>query len=133
MGSKTPSQELDIGIVLEVISVTFLCDASSFPRTSNDCIKLKIYEVWWKFHKITLKIRFFKNQLFLHISHTFLLLCAKFDPDPILVKTDINFNLRLRERSVHIQVFRLDYKGQTGHTVPIYFLDTDFEEYFKDD
>ena len=57
----------------------------------------------------------------------------KFDPDPILVKTDINFNLRLRERSVHIQVFRLDYKGQTGHTVPIYFLDTDFEENFHDD
>ena len=57
----------------------------------------------------------------------------KFDPDPILVKTDINFNLRLRERSVHIQVFRLDYKGQTGHIVPIYFLDTDFEENFHDD
>ena len=57
----------------------------------------------------------------------------KFDPHPILVKTDISFTLKLRRREVHIQVYRLDYSGQTGHVVPIYFLDTDFEENFYDD
>ena len=29
--------------ILEVISVTFLCEASSFPHTSNAWLKLKIY------------------------------------------------------------------------------------------
>ena len=57
----------------------------------------------------------------------------KFDPYPILVKTDICFTLRLRKREVHIQVYKLDYSGQTGHKIPIYFLDTDFEENFYDD
>ena len=57
----------------------------------------------------------------------------KFDPHPLLKKLDIKFTLRLRNRDVWIQVYRFDYLGKEGHSVPIYFLDTDCEENFKDD
>ena len=57
----------------------------------------------------------------------------KFDPHPLLKKLDIKFTLRLRNRDVWIQVYQFDYLGKEGHSVPIYFLDTDCEENFKDD
>ena len=57
----------------------------------------------------------------------------KFDPHPLLRKLDIKFTLRLRNRDVWIQVYQFDYLGKEGHSVPIYFLDTDCEENFKDD
>ena len=57
----------------------------------------------------------------------------KFDPHPLLKKLDIKFTLRLRNRDVWIQVYQFDYIGKEGHSVPIYFLDTDCEENFKDD
>lgn len=51
----------------------------------------------------------------------------KFDPEPLLRKLDFTFPLHLRGRDVQIEVFRLDYKGLNGHTVPIYFMDSDLE------
>ena len=57
----------------------------------------------------------------------------RFDPYPLLKKLDVKFTLRLRARDVWIQVFRFDYVGHGGHSVPIYFLDTDVEENIKDD
>lgn len=57
----------------------------------------------------------------------------RFDPYPLLKKLDVKFTLRLRARDVWIQVFRFDYVGHGGHSVPIYFLDTDVEENVKDD
>ncbi len=51
----------------------------------------------------------------------------KFDPEPLLKKLDFTFPLHLRGRDVQIEVFRLDYKGLNGHTVPIYFMDTNLE------
>ncbi len=57
----------------------------------------------------------------------------KFDPEPMLEKLPKLFSLRLRERDVWIQAYRLLYKGETGHVIPIYFLDTDIEKNFNDD
>ena len=57
----------------------------------------------------------------------------QFDPHPMLIKTDVAFTLRLRDRDVWIQVYQFNYEGQDGHCVPIYFLDTDFEENYEDD
>ena len=57
----------------------------------------------------------------------------RFDPYPLLKKLDVKFTLRLRARDVWIQVYRFDYVGHGGHSVPIYFLDTDVEENIKDD
>ena len=57
----------------------------------------------------------------------------RFDPYPLLKKLDVKFTLRLRARDVWIQVFRFDYVGHGGHSVPIYFLDTDVEENINDD
>ncbi|MDP6570658.1 MAG: alpha-glucan family phosphorylase [Candidatus Marinimicrobia bacterium] len=57
----------------------------------------------------------------------------KFDPEPMLEKLPDLFSLRLRERDVWIQAYRLFYTGETGHVIPIYFLDTDIEENFNDD
>jgi len=57
----------------------------------------------------------------------------RFDPYPLLKKLDTKFTMRLRERDVWIEVYRFDYLGKKGHVVPIFFLDTDVEENFKDD
>ena len=57
----------------------------------------------------------------------------RFDPYPLLKKLDVKFTLRLRARDVWIQVYRFDYVGHGGHSVPIYFLDTDVEENINDD
>jgi starch phosphorylase len=57
----------------------------------------------------------------------------RFDPDPLLKKLPVKFTLRLRERDVLVQAYEYRYRGQTGHEVPIYFLDTDLEDNFPDD
>tara|TARA_B110001454_G_scaffold217280_1_gene242228 strand:+ start:125 stop:1795 length:1671 start_codon:yes stop_codon:yes gene_type:complete len=57
----------------------------------------------------------------------------RFDPYPLLTKLDVEFTVRLRERDVIVHAYKLDYVGITGHSVPIYFLDTHVEENFKDD
>jgi starch phosphorylase len=57
----------------------------------------------------------------------------RFDPHPLLKKLDVNLTLRLRERNVWVQVYQFDYVGQTGKIIPIYFLDTDFDDNFADD
>ncbi|MFQ6614401.1 MAG: alpha-glucan family phosphorylase, partial [Fidelibacterota bacterium] len=58
---------------------------------------------------------------------------TRFDPEPLLVKEKPLFTLRLRERNVWVQAYRYDYIGITGHTIPLYFLDTDLDENFDDD
>lgn len=57
----------------------------------------------------------------------------RFDPLPLLKKLNVKFTLRLRERDVWVQAYQFDYVGQTGKIVPIYFLDTDFDDNFADD
>jgi starch phosphorylase len=57
----------------------------------------------------------------------------RFDPNLLLEKLNIDFSVRLRERDVVVNVYKLDYVGITGHIVPIYFLDTEVEENFRDD
>ena len=57
----------------------------------------------------------------------------RFDPHPLLKKLDVKFTLRLRERNVWVQAYQFDYVGHGGHTIPLYFLDTDVEENFDDD
>ena len=51
----------------------------------------------------------------------------KFDPDPLLKKSDFTFPLNLKGKDVQIEVYRLDYTGLSGHILPIYFMDTDLE------
>jgi len=58
---------------------------------------------------------------------------TRFDPEPLLVREKPLFTLRLRERNVWVQAYRYDYTGITGHTIPLYFLDTDLDENFDDD
>ncbi len=58
---------------------------------------------------------------------------TRFDPEPLLVRENPKFTMRLRERNVWVQAYRYDYKGLTGHKIPVYFLDTDLEENFDDD
>ena len=57
----------------------------------------------------------------------------RFDPEPKLKQIPDKFILRLRERDVWIEAYEYLYEGQDGHTIPIYFLDTDLEENFYDD
>lgn len=52
----------------------------------------------------------------------------RFDPHPLLEKLPIKLTLPLRGREVKIQVYEYEYRGITGHKLPIYFLDTDFED-----
>ncbi|MBN4080796.1 alpha-glucan family phosphorylase [Caldithrix abyssi] len=56
-----------------------------------------------------------------------------FDPYPMLKKLPEKFILKLRERDVWIQAYEYRFKGQNGHEIPIYFLDTDVEDNFADD
>ena len=57
----------------------------------------------------------------------------RFDPEPLLKQIPEKFCLRLRERDVWVEAYKLMYKGETGHEIPIYFLDTDLPENFNDD
>ena len=52
----------------------------------------------------------------------------KFDPNPLLEKTSIEFSLKLRGRDVWIKVFKFTYKSKSGLKIPIFFLDTDHEK-----
>lgn len=57
----------------------------------------------------------------------------RFNPYPILQKLPFTLSLPLRGRDVKIQVYEYAYRGITGHILPIYFLDTDFEGNINDD
>ncbi len=57
----------------------------------------------------------------------------KFDPNPLLEKTSIEFSLRLRSRDVWINVFKFTYESRSGSKTPIFFLDTDHEKNKKED
>ena len=49
----------------------------------------------------------------------------RFDPETKLKQLPDKFILRLRERDVWVEAYEYSYKGENGHTIPIYFLDTD--------
>ncbi len=51
----------------------------------------------------------------------------RFDPDPVLKKLPVKFILPLQGHDVKIQAWQYTYTGLTGHKIPIYLLDTDFE------
>ncbi len=57
----------------------------------------------------------------------------RFDPEPYLKKLPNKFTLPLRNRNVWIQAYQYNYKGLSGHTIPIFFLDTELDENFEDD
>ena len=57
----------------------------------------------------------------------------RFDPEPLIKQLDLNFRIRLKNRDVFIQVYKYEYVGESGHNVPIYFLDTDFEKNQEND
>ena len=57
----------------------------------------------------------------------------KFDPNPLLEKTSIEFSLKLRGRDVWIKVFKFTYKSTSGLKIPIFFLDTDHEKNKQED
>ncbi len=51
----------------------------------------------------------------------------RFDPTPLLKKVDVSFSIVLRKRKILIQVYQFNYIANSGHIVPIFFLDTDIE------
>ena len=57
----------------------------------------------------------------------------RFDPNPLIKQIDLRFSLELQKREVFIQVFKFDYTSDSGHSVPIYFLDTDLEVNAEED
>lgn len=57
----------------------------------------------------------------------------RFDPEPLLTRLPNKFTLRLRDRDVWIQAYQYIHRGQDGHEISIYFLDTEIEENFEDD
>jgi starch phosphorylase len=48
-------------------------------------------------------------------------------PEERLVQEDPQVVVTVEGRSVHIRAWRFDMEGVTGHTIPIYMLDTDLE------
>jgi len=52
----------------------------------------------------------------------------RFHPQPILRPVDVDVSIKLRGRIVNILVWVFYLEGVSGHTVPIYFLDTDHPE-----
>ncbi len=57
----------------------------------------------------------------------------RFDPSTVMIPEKPRVLLKLRGREVHIRAYRLDFRGEHGHVVPIYFLDTDVNENEPDD
>ena len=57
----------------------------------------------------------------------------RFDPHPLIEQMDLRFSLQLQNRKVSVQVFKFDYDSNSGHRVPIYYLDTDLDENTKED
>jgi len=51
----------------------------------------------------------------------------RFDPDPAMKKMPVEFILPLQGHNVRIQAWQYTYTGLTGHTIPIFLLDTDVE------
>ena len=51
----------------------------------------------------------------------------RFDPDPAMKKMPVEFILPLQGHNVRIQAWQYTYIGLTGHTIPIFLLDTDVE------
>lgn len=49
------------------------------------------------------------------------------DPNEFLEKTDITIQLPLDNQTIYARVWCANIVGQTGHTVPVYFLDTTHE------
>ncbi len=49
------------------------------------------------------------------------------DPSEFLEQTSITIELPLDERTIYARVWRANIIGQTGHKVPVYFLDTTHE------
>ena len=57
----------------------------------------------------------------------------RFDPEPLINQMDLQFSLQLQKREVFVQVFRFNYIANSGHNIPIYFLDTDLEKNIEED
>ena len=57
----------------------------------------------------------------------------RFNPNSRLSQLPDKFTLRLRERDVWVCAYEYLYQSEEGHTVSIYFLDTDLEENSDDD
>lgn len=49
-------------------------------------------------------------------------------PEDVLERVDYRVAVEIEGRTVHLTAWRLDVKGATGHTVPVYFLDTALPE-----
>lgn len=54
-------------------------------------------------------------------------------PDQVLSEEKARISVEIEGRTVRIRCWRYDMTGVTGHVIPIYFLDTDFEENDSDD
>ena len=48
----------------------------------------------------------------------------EFDPSNHLTKTDMTITLALDGQSLSAHVWKADIVGQSGHVVPVYFIDT---------
>ncbi|MCS7206742.1 MAG: alpha-glucan family phosphorylase [Dehalococcoidia bacterium] len=53
---------------------------------------------------------------------------APWSPEALLEPLSLRVTLPLAERLVHIRAWRYRVQGLSGHTVPVYFLDTDLPE-----
>ena len=51
----------------------------------------------------------------------------EFDPSQHLTKTDITISLHLDDEPLLAHVWKADIVGQSGHSVPVYFIDTQHE------
>lgn len=49
-------------------------------------------------------------------------------PEEVLTREEPRVTVMVENRSVVVRAWRYDLEGVTGHTIPIYFLDTDVEE-----
>ncbi|MEA2104096.1 MAG: alpha-glucan family phosphorylase [Candidatus Cloacimonadota bacterium] len=56
-----------------------------------------------------------------------------FDPEPMLEKLPNKISIEIEARQVWIQIWKFTQKGETGFEVPVYFLDTDIEQYKNED
>ncbi|MBT3652500.1 MAG: alpha-glucan family phosphorylase, partial [Euryarchaeota archaeon] len=50
------------------------------------------------------------------------------DPSEFLEQTDVTIQLPLDNKTIYARVWRANIVGQTGHVVPVYFLDTTHED-----
>jgi len=52
----------------------------------------------------------------------------RFEPHPLLERLPVKITLPLRGRDLTLAAWRYSYRGQQGHEVPVYFLDSDLPE-----